>query len=56
MLFLINYMLYSPISVVAQSKAENVFACSNTWLVGSNPTQGMDVSLHLFCVSVFLRR
>jgi hypothetical protein len=26
------------------------FACSNTGIVGSNPTEGMDVCLRLFCV------
>jgi hypothetical protein len=32
-----------PITVAALSKVWNVFACSNTGIVGSNPTQGMDV-------------
>jgi hypothetical protein len=32
--------------------AWNVFARSNTGIVGSNPTQGIDASLHLFCVCV----
>jgi hypothetical protein len=27
---------------------------SNTWIVGSNPTRGMDVCVHLFCVYVVL--
>jgi hypothetical protein len=31
------------ITVAAQSKAWNVFARSNTEIVGLNPTQGMDV-------------
>jgi hypothetical protein len=30
----------------------NVFARSNTGVVGSNPTQGMGVCLSLFCVRV----
>jgi hypothetical protein len=29
-----------------------VFALSNIGIVGSNPTQGMDVWLHLLCVCV----
>jgi hypothetical protein len=40
------------ITVVARSKAWNVFACSNTGIVGSNPTEGMNVCLRLFCVCV----
>jgi hypothetical protein len=31
-----------------------VFDCSNTGVVGSNPTRGMDVCLRLFCVCVVL--
>jgi hypothetical protein len=29
-----------------------VFARSNAWIVGSNPTQVMDVCAHLSCVCV----
>jgi hypothetical protein len=43
-----------PITVAAQSKAWTVFARSNTDIVGSNPTQGMDDCVHLFCVCVVL--
>jgi hypothetical protein len=32
-----------PITVVTQSKAWTVFARSNAGIVGSNPSQGMDV-------------
>jgi hypothetical protein len=32
----------------------NVFACSNAGIMGSNPTQDMDVCARLFCVCVFL--
>jgi hypothetical protein len=32
-----------PITVAARSKAWTVFARSNTGIVGSNPSQGMDV-------------
>jgi hypothetical protein len=35
-----------PITVSALSKALNVFACSNTGIVDSNPTQGMDVCVY----------
>jgi hypothetical protein len=38
-----------PITVAALSKAWTVFARSNAGIVGSNPTQGVDVSVVL-CV------
>jgi hypothetical protein len=38
--------------VAAWSKAWTVFAHSNTGIVGSNPTGGTDVCVHLFCVYV----
>jgi hypothetical protein len=39
-----------PITEAARStrKAWNVFARSNAWIVVSNPTQAMDICLHLF--------
>jgi hypothetical protein len=40
--------------VAARSKAETVFARSNAGIVGSNPAQGMDVCVLLFCVCVAL--
>jgi hypothetical protein len=43
-----------PITVAVRSKAWTVFARSNTGIVGSNPTQGMDVCVLLFCVRVVL--
>jgi hypothetical protein len=42
-----------PITVAARSQAWTVFARSNVGIVGSNPTQGVDVCLHLFCVCVY---
>jgi hypothetical protein len=33
------------ITVAGQSEARNVFACSSTGIVVSNPTRGMDVCL-----------
>jgi hypothetical protein len=40
-----------PITVAAQYKAWTVFARMNTGIVGSNPTQSMDVSVSvLACV------
>jgi hypothetical protein len=42
-----------PITVAAGSKAWNVFARSNTGVVGSNPTQGMRDCV-LFCVCVYV--
>jgi hypothetical protein len=41
-----------PITVAVRSKAWTVFAHLNTGIVGSNPTRGMDVCVHLFCVLV----
>jgi hypothetical protein len=43
-----------PITVVARSKAYTVIACSNTGIVGSNSTRGVDVFVHLFSVCVVL--
>jgi hypothetical protein len=43
-----------PITMAARSKARNVFARSNTGVVGSNPIQGMDVCVRLFCICVVL--
>jgi hypothetical protein len=38
------------ITVAAQSKALTDFASSNTEIVVSNPTQGMNVCVRLFCL------
>jgi hypothetical protein len=35
---IISYILVLPIAVAVQSKAQTVFARSNTEIVGSNPT------------------
>jgi hypothetical protein len=43
-----------PITVAARSKAWTVFARSNTGIVGSNRTRGMDICVRLFCVHVVL--
>jgi hypothetical protein len=40
--------------VAARSKARSIFARSNTGIVDSNPTWGMDVSVHLCCVCAVL--
>jgi hypothetical protein len=48
-------LLLQPITVAAPSKALTVFDHSNDAIVGSNPTQGMDVCVRLFCVCVGLR-
>jgi hypothetical protein len=40
--------------VAPRSEAWTVFARSNAGIVGSNPTQSMDVCVHLFCVCVVL--
>jgi hypothetical protein len=44
-----------PITVAAQSKAWPVFNRSNTGIVGSYPTRGMDVCAFL-CVCVVMYR
>jgi hypothetical protein len=43
-----------PITVAARSKAYIFFSRSNSGIVDSSPTQGMDVSLLLFCLYVVL--
>jgi hypothetical protein len=45
---------FAPISVAARSEARNVFVSSNTGIVVSNPTQGMNVCLRLLCVCIVL--
>jgi hypothetical protein len=42
--------VFVPITVGTQFNAWIVFARSNTGVVGSNPTRGMDVYVRLFCV------
>jgi hypothetical protein len=42
-LLYVNLNLIGPITVVARCKAQNVFARSNTGIVGSNSILGMDV-------------
>jgi hypothetical protein len=41
-----------PITVAELSKTRSVFAHSNAGIMGSDPTQGMDVYVCLFCVYV----
>jgi hypothetical protein len=47
--------MYLPITVAARYKAWIAFARSNTGIVVSNPTQGMDICVRLFCVCFVLR-
>jgi hypothetical protein len=50
-----NYVRsYQPVTVAARSKARTVFARSNAGVVGSKPTQCMDVYVRLFCVCAVL--
>jgi hypothetical protein len=51
---LMFYRNYLPTTVAERSKAWTLFARSNSRIVGSNATQGMDVSVRLFCVCVVL--
>jgi hypothetical protein len=48
-------LLYEPITVAVLTKAKNIFARSNTGIVGSNPTRGIDVCMQFFRVHVVLR-
>jgi hypothetical protein len=48
------YGLQMPITVAERSEAWAVFARSNSGVVGTNPTRGMNVCVCLFCISVFL--
>jgi hypothetical protein len=41
--------------VAGRSRAWTVFTRSDTKIMGSNPTRGMDVCMLLFCVYVVLR-
>jgi hypothetical protein len=43
-----------PITVAERSKVGTIFARSNAGIVGSNPTEGMDVCVPLFCVDAVL--
>jgi hypothetical protein len=43
-----------PITVAERSEAWTVFARSNTAILSSNPTRGMDVFGRLFCIYVVL--
>jgi hypothetical protein len=45
----------SPITMAAQSKAWTVLVYSDTGIVGSNSTPGMDVCVRLFCVGALRR-
>jgi hypothetical protein len=49
-----RYKLMTPITVATRSKTGTVFARSNTGIAGSNPTQGMDICVRLFCDYVVL--
>jgi hypothetical protein len=58
-LFLCLHCVSKPIAVAARSKAWTVFALSNSGVVGSNLTRGMDVCVRLFvilCVGKGFRR
>jgi hypothetical protein len=55
LLYFVTIQLLSlPITVTARSKTRTVFDYLNTGIVGSNPTRGMNVCVHLFCVCVVL--
>jgi hypothetical protein len=46
--------LFLPITVAAWSNAWTVFACLDAGIVGSNPTEGMDVCVCVYSVCVVL--
>jgi hypothetical protein len=54
--YVIIHRCEANLSVAARSEVWTVFASSNTGIVGSNHTQGMDVCMRLFCVSFVLCR
>jgi hypothetical protein len=43
-----------PVTVGTPSKSWTVFACSNTGIVGSNPTRAMYICVRLVCVCAVL--
>jgi hypothetical protein len=47
---IIGYIREMLITVAAKCNAWTVFAHSNTGIVGSNPTRGMDICALLFCL------
>jgi hypothetical protein len=51
-IYIIYYYGSTPNTVAARSEAWTVFARLKAGIVGSNPNQGMDVCLRLFCVCV----
>jgi hypothetical protein len=53
-----NILWYKLESKISDETMEllRIFALPKAWIVGSNPTQGMDVSLRLFSVCVVLYR
>jgi hypothetical protein len=56
LIFIFHLYSHDSLTTVAeQSKVQTVFAGSNTGIMGSNPTTGMDVFVPLFCVYVVLR-
>jgi hypothetical protein len=48
------YYYQQPITMATRSKAWTVFNRSNTGIVDSNPTRGIDVCARLFCVCAVL--
>jgi hypothetical protein len=46
----VGLLIITPVTVAARSKTWTVFARSNTGIVGSNPTRGMNICVCLFCV------
>jgi hypothetical protein len=51
-MFIIKYNFLSVIAGVADHSGRAVFAHLNAGIVGWNPTRGMIVCMHLFCVCV----
>jgi hypothetical protein len=48
--FFSGWFITPPVTVAVRSKTWTVFACSDAGILGSNPTQGMDV----WCVYAFI--
>jgi hypothetical protein len=49
-----TYRKFSLITVAVRYKVWTLFARLKAGIVGSNPTQDMDICVHLFCVCIAL--
>jgi hypothetical protein len=52
--YFVDLVIRKDFTVAARSESWTVFARSNTGIVGSNATRGMDICVSLFCVCAVL--